>query len=202
MNNEQRENSITIKRRLRIHYKRGGGEFGGKEMLFDGDERTVYQEHRVSMNKGEHTGTLILTNKRLVLEVLNVKKSKIPIVGKDRKEEVVVFSTPLTEVMKVEVVKKMIGKPIAFKLAHSGSETQFVVADPNVWHSQILKAKSEVGMSPAQGIHVNVSTPSQPAQTATSTHTIERQVVKVRCRYCGGLYDEVLSKCPNCGAKG
>lgn len=25
--------------------------------------------------------------------------------------------------------------------------------------------------------------------------------VKVRCQYCGGLYDETLDKCPNCGAR-
>jgi len=28
-----------------------------------------------------------------------------------------------------------------------------------------------------------------------------REVVKVRCRYCGALYDEVKDKCPNCGGR-
>ena len=27
----------------------------------------------------------------------------------------------------------------------------------------------------------------------------EKVIVKVRCAYCGGLYDETLDKCPNCG---
>ncbi len=31
-------------------------------------------------------------------------------------------------------------------------------------------------------------------------HTIERQVVKVRCRHCGKLGNEVDGKCPSCGA--
>jgi hypothetical protein len=31
--------------------------------------------------------------------------------------------------------------------------------------------------------------------------TIIREVVKVRCPYCGGLYDEIAGRCPNCGAK-
>ena len=115
-------------------------------MLFDGDERTVYQEHKVVLNGSKRTGTLILTNKRLVLEVLQIKKSKIPIIGKDQKNEVIVFTTPLTEVMKVDVVKKLIGKPTVFKLGHSGKETQFTVGDPTVWQNQVLKAKSEVGM--------------------------------------------------------
>ncbi len=30
---------------------------------------------------------------------------------------------------------------------------------------------------------------------------IIREVVKIRCSYCGTLYDETLDKCPNCGAK-
>ena len=171
-------------------------------MLFDGDERTVYQEHKVVLNGSKHTGTLILTNKRLVLEVLQIKKSKIPIIGKDQKNEVIVFTTPLTEVMKVDVVKKLIGKPTVFKLSHSGKETQFTVGDPTVWQNQVMKAKSEVGMHSGYGVHLNVNAPAQSAPAAPSTHTIERQVVKVRCKYCGGLYDEVAPKCPSCGAKG
>lgn len=181
-------------------------------MLFDGDERSVYQENRVTINQEKWTGTLILTNKRLVLERVQVKKSHIPIVGKDQKNEIISFITPLSEVMKVEVVKKRIGKPISFKISHSGRETMFTVNDPNVWQNQILKAKSEVGMhpfgtqpAPAQpyGINVNIAAPppQQAVQQATSTQTIERQVIKIRCSYCGSLYDEVESKCPACGAR-
>ena len=42
--------------------------------------------------------------------------------------------------------------------------------------------------------------PAQPAPVATQTHTIEREVVKVRCRYCGNLGYERDGKCPSCGA--
>jgi len=28
-----------------------------------------------------------------------------------------------------------------------------------------------------------------------------REIVKVRCRYCGQLYEEKLDKCPHCGGK-
>jgi rubrerythrin len=31
--------------------------------------------------------------------------------------------------------------------------------------------------------------------------TIIREIVRVRCQYCGQLYDEALAKCPNCGAR-
>jgi len=30
---------------------------------------------------------------------------------------------------------------------------------------------------------------------------IVREVVKIRCPYCGGLYNEVNDKCPYCGGK-
>jgi hypothetical protein len=28
----------------------------------------------------------------------------------------------------------------------------------------------------------------------------EREVVKIRCQYCGCLYDQTANKCPSCGA--
>ncbi|MFZ0700077.1 MAG: DUF6114 domain-containing protein [Thermoplasmata archaeon] len=40
-----------------------------------------------------------------------------------------------------------------------------------------------------------------PPTSGMERHTIERQVVKVRCRYCGNLTDEVAGKCASCGAK-
>jgi DNA-directed RNA polymerase subunit RPC12/RpoP len=30
---------------------------------------------------------------------------------------------------------------------------------------------------------------------------IIREIVKIRCPYCGNLYDETLNECPNCGGK-
>jgi hypothetical protein len=37
--------------------------------------------------------------------------------------------------------------------------------------------------------------------TVVREKEIIREVVKIRCSYCGSLYDENLDKCPNCGAK-
>jgi rubrerythrin len=30
---------------------------------------------------------------------------------------------------------------------------------------------------------------------------IIREVVKIRCQYCGNTYDETLDECPHCGGK-
>jgi hypothetical protein len=42
---------------------------------------------------------------------------------------------------------------------------------------------------------------NQPAPPPEATKEIIREVVKIRCPYCGSLYDEAEDKCPNCGAK-
>jgi ABC-type bacteriocin/lantibiotic exporter with double-glycine peptidase domain len=42
---------------------------------------------------------------------------------------------------------------------------------------------------------------SSEAQPAVAQREIIREVVKIRCSYCGNLYDESMDKCPYCGAK-
>ena len=49
--------------------------------------------------------------------------------------------------------------------------------------------------------------PQQPQPPAPIQERVIREeitktevIVKIRCSYCGTLYDETLNKCPNCGA--
>jgi flagellar basal body-associated protein FliL len=42
---------------------------------------------------------------------------------------------------------------------------------------------------------------SSEAQSAVREKEIIREVVKIRCSYCGNLYDDSMDKCPYCGAK-
>jgi uncharacterized membrane protein len=42
---------------------------------------------------------------------------------------------------------------------------------------------------------------TQPAQPPAAEKEIIREIVKIRCPYCGNLYDEDQDKCPYCGAK-
>ena len=42
---------------------------------------------------------------------------------------------------------------------------------------------------------------TQPAQPPEAQKEIIREIVKIRCPYCGNLYDEDQDKCPTCGAK-
>lgn len=42
------------------------------------------------------------------------------------------------------------------------------------------------------------STPSTMPQTVREKEII-REIIKIRCPYCGSLYEEKETKCPNCG---
>jgi RNA polymerase subunit RPABC4/transcription elongation factor Spt4 len=159
-------------------------------MYFDDDEKAVFQEQNVSMDANKWSGPLILTNKRLIMERIEIEKSKIPIVGKKRTKESIFLVVPLTEISDVETVKKHMRIPSHIRVIHSGKSTQFTVEDPIMWANLILTNKS--------GVNNNNHKPS--VQSEIRTHLIERQIVKVKCRYCGALYDEVKTKCPNCGA--
>jgi len=39
------------------------------------------------------------------------------------------------------------------------------------------------------------------SQPPVKEKEIIREIVKIRCTYCGNLYDEKLDKCPHCGGK-
>jgi hypothetical protein len=60
------------------------------------------------------------------------------------------------------------------------------VVDPAAWREALSKTKA--------------AAPHPQAMRTSGTHTIERHVVKIRCRHCGTLSNELLSKCPSCGA--
>jgi len=38
-------------------------------------------------------------------------------------------------------------------------------------------------------------------ESTTREVLIQREIVKIRCHYCGNLFDERLDKCPHCGGK-
>jgi hypothetical protein len=42
----------------------------------------------------------------------------------------------------------------------------------------------------------------RPPQPSAAPEVIQKEViVKIRCSYCGSLYEETLNKCPNCGGR-
>lgn len=55
------------------------------------------------------------------------------------------------------------------------------------------------GLLPRQEVGMEAQLPSAPPVVR---EVIQKEVVvKIRCSYCGTLYDETLDKCPNCGGR-
>ncbi len=55
---------------------------------------------------------------------------------------------------------------------------------------KIIKTRGEIGWQTASA--------NPPV---VKEKEIIREIVKIRCPYCGNLYDEKLDKCPHCGGK-
>jgi hypothetical protein len=126
-------------------------------------------------------GVLYLTNHRCLFETSvsrGVMRSLVQ--GKD---SVVVLESSLPALRNIAVQRPRIGKPrLLIETAHA--RAAFDVLDPDAWFRAVAEARQAL--------------PSPYAPPAT--HTIERQVVKVRCRFCGNLGNEVDGRCPSCGA--
>ncbi len=128
-------------------------------------------------------GVLYLTTHRILFES-NVSGGFVRglVRGKDT---VTVLEVPLPHVRNASVRRGRLGRP-RLQLELTAGRPAFDVLDPEAWTSAIAVAKR--------------SMPAPPGSGPIATHTIERQVVKIRCRYCGGLGNEVDGRCPTCGA--
>ncbi len=126
-------------------------------------------------------GVLYLTNQRLIFETSHPKGPVRALVR--GAGSVTVLDASLAQIRNVEVRRPRLGRERLLVELTIGRPA-FDVLEPDAWASAIALAKRTM---PVPGVPV-------------STHVIERQVVKVRCRYCGALGNEVDGRCPTCGA--
>ncbi|MCI4324902.1 MAG: hypothetical protein L3K00_03330 [Thermoplasmata archaeon] len=149
-------------------------------MLLSGGESQLRREDVVPYRWGDATGegSLYLTTFRLVLES--------PQGGRLRAAHTeTVFDLPLRSVgnVSVGVVR---GRARYIVLEFPPGKLRLDVVDPARWYEAIAAAKAELA--------------SAHAPVPRATHTVEREVVKIRCRHCGTLSDERMSRCASCGA--
>jgi hypothetical protein len=127
-------------------------------------------------------GVLYLTNVRLLFEAPVARRR---IGRRTGGETEVQLEVPLHDLKNVAVRRGRIGRPrLVLELPHG--RPSFDVLEPDVWVGAIALAKR--------------SLPTNLGPWGTPPHVIERQVVKVRCRFCGTLGNEVDGRCPACGA--
>jgi len=126
-------------------------------------------------------GVLYVTNHRIVFE------ARAPRRGLSRRsssDTVTQLDVPLDHLRNISVRRPRVGRPrLALELPH-GRPT-FDVLEPDAWAGSIAQAKRAY---------------PPPGSGWRAVHTIERQVVKIRCRFCGSLGNEVDGRCPSCGA--
>ncbi len=153
-----------------------------------GARETVLRSAYAVLDRGRRdkrrAGVLYLTTERLVFEAPTTRGLVRNYAG-GRDVELVV-DVPLGELRNVSVRTGRVVRPrlvVDVRQHHDVLD----VLEPGAWASAIAEARRHG--EPA------------PAPTAGSAHPPgERTVVKVRCRYCGGLADEAHNRCPSCGA--
>jgi hypothetical protein len=127
-------------------------------------------------------GVLYVTNTRVVFEAPVGRRG---IARRSGGEMQVQLDASLHELHNVGVRRGRIGRPrLVLELART--RFSFDVLEPEAWTATIAQAKRSMPPSSPYGGGV--------------VHTIERQVVKVRCRFCATLGNEVDGRCPACGA--
>jgi hypothetical protein len=124
-------------------------------------------------------GVLYLTDQRIVFE-----RGDRPRRLRGERATSTVVNALLDDVHDVKVPRRRLAAPrLVVELTHG--EPAFDVLDPAAWSQAIAAAKR--------------ATPG-PEPRVVERITIERQVVKVRCRFCGTLANESDVRCSSCGA--
>jgi hypothetical protein len=127
-------------------------------------------------------GVLYVTTARIVFEA-PVARSRITrrAVG----ETEIQLDVSLHDLRNVSVRRGRLAAPrLVLELGHG--RPSFDVLEPEAWAGTIAQAKRAL--------------PGPAGPAANMVLTVERQVVKVRCRFCGSLGNEVDGRCPSCGA--
>jgi hypothetical protein len=132
---------------------------------------------------GRGPGVLYLSNQRLVFESHVSRGVVRDLVG--GRESRTLLDVGLHDLQNVSVRRGRLGRPrLVVELPHA--RPAFDVLDPEAWASAIAEARREL--------------PPSSLGAAVLVREVEREVVKIRCRYCGQLGNEVNGRCPSCGA--
>ncbi len=131
-----------------------------------------------------HVGTAYLTNHRMVFEAQMggglFEAARI----------VTIVNTPMERIVDAAVSFPRFGPPVLHVQTTTGNGV-FNLSNPGRWQHEIAAMKA-VAPRPGPG--------PAPAPPPVMQHTIEREVVKVRCRHCGTLNLETDRMCASCRA--
>jgi hypothetical protein len=149
-------------------------------MLLEAGETEVRHEHVVPYKFGETTGrgSVYLTNRRLVVE--STPSRLLP-----SGAPTTVADVPLRDVANA-TVGMVLRRPRYLSIEAGTDRFRLDVVHPAEWVRALTEAKA--------------AAPTPHSTSRVTTHTIERHIVKIRCRHCGTLSDERHDRCASCGA--
>jgi hypothetical protein len=156
-------------------------------MLLHGGESVLRSAYAVLEGSSDGAGrggagVLYLTNRRLVFEAPVSRGIVQDLIG--GRDQRLVVDASLADLKNLSVRHGRIrGDRLVVELLHD--RPAFDVLAPDEWVAAIAQARRDL---PAPG-----------ATGAAATYVIERQVVKVRCRYCSTLANAGEARCPYCG---
>jgi hypothetical protein len=92
----------------------------------------------------------------------------------------------------VRLTLRLGGEPLSLDdLPNSDAQTAYGLIRDNLGRYQSPFSQGRMNVPTYQG---------SPTAPAPSTTVIEREVVKIKCRFCGTLNDETAKTCSSCGA--
>ena len=170
-----------------------------EELLVPG-ETLIKKQGGITLGRGiGPTGDLFLTNTRLLFVPSRLWALVLP----DPKTLVGRRDVTQIPLQKIKAAKKSFG---ALKV-QADQEYTFMVS---VWKTggwvDAVEQAMRTAMEPPAPAQQPLETRTIPAvaEKAVTEKEIVREkevIVKIRCPYCHGLYDELLDECPHCGAR-
>lgn len=143
-------------------------------MLLERDETILFTDHEVTVD--ERTGSLYLTNRRLIFEIQTATKSVFG--SKKKKQSTIYEEIKLSDL--TEVLVDNSSNSHKLRIATSKEAIKVETSEPDRLKGYILRAKVY------KGNHSGFLGGS----------TVER----VKCKYCGLMVNSDLQKCSSCGA--
>lgn len=139
--------------------------------------------------------SVLITNQRLILRhphAMGLKKDYTDYNYQDVAN--VVLDKGFTR-STLKLVLRFGGEPLALEdLPNSDAQKAYGLVRGNLDRLQAPPTQNPMSFTSYQGPPVQA-----PPATGT-TAVVEREVVKIRCRYCGTLNDETAKACVSCGA--
>ncbi len=79
--------------------------------------------------------------------------------------------------------------------------TLYTILNPDVAKNYINNARVEFMKNAPPPPAPEMPTPPTISHYVREKEVTTREVVKIRCQFCGCLFDEVIDKCPSCGGR-